>query len=52
MAVDSSWKLVVERLAHYSQPGETLIDTLERLLKERELQVYGAGMTSDDHRAS
>lgn len=40
MAVDDTWKLVVERLAHYSTYGETLIDTLDRLLKERELKIY------------
>ena len=40
MAIDESWKLVVERLAHYSTHGETLIDTLDRLLKERELGIY------------
>lgn len=40
MAIDESWKEVVVRLDHYSRPGETLIETLERIVKDRELGIY------------
>lgn len=33
-------KLVIDRLRHYSRGAETLIETLERLLKDRELGIY------------